>query len=89
MLRLLFTLAILGGIAYLGATVKLGQKTFFEHVSAIWHTKEAQDLKQGVEDTAAPAVDKIERGAKAGYQAMTGSASGSAAPTPAPIVASP
>lgn len=83
MLRFLLTLAIILGLAYCGATVKLGDKTFFEHVRAIWHTPEAQDLKRGVEDTAAPAVHKLEHGAEVGYRALTGSDDagvGSAAP---------
>ena len=77
MIKAILYLAIIVGLAYCGATVKLGNKTFFEHVRAIWHTEEVQDLKKGVEDKAAPAVDKLEKGAKAGYNAMTdGSGSG-------------
>jgi hypothetical protein len=60
-------------LAYCGATVKLGDKTFFEHVRAIWHSPETQDLKRGVEQTAAPAVHKLEHGAEVGYRAITGS----------------
>jgi hypothetical protein len=72
-IRFILMLVIIGGLAYCGATVKLGDKTFFEHVRAIWHSPETQDLKHGIEDKAGPAVDKIEHGAKAGYNAMTGS----------------
>ena len=78
-----------------GATVKLGKKTFFQHVGAVWHTKEAQDMKQGIEEKAAPVVNKIERGVKAGYDEATrdddggakagsGSAAGSGSGAPAP-----
>jgi hypothetical protein len=86
-IKLIIFLALAGALAYCGATVKLGNKTFFGHVRAIWHTEEVQDLKHGVEDTAGPTVDKLERGAKAGLKAMedgsgAGSA-GSAAPHPA------
>ena len=77
MIKLIVYLAIIGGLAYCGATVKLGDKTFFEHVRAIWHTEEVQDLKHGVEDKAGPTVDKLEKGAKAGYNAMAGSGSNS------------
>ncbi len=77
MVKLIVYLAIIGGLAYCGATVKLGTKTFFEHVQAIWHTEEVQDLKNGVEDKASPTVDKLEKGAKAGYNAMSGSGSDS------------
>ena len=59
MIKLIVYLAIIGGLAYCGATVKLGDKTFFEHVRAIWHTEEVQDLKHGVEDKAGPTVDKL------------------------------
>jgi hypothetical protein len=76
-IKLIVYLAIIGGLAYCGATVKLGNKTFFEHVRAIWHTEEVQDLKHGVEDKAGPTVDKLEKGAKAGYNAMAGSGSAS------------
>ena len=85
MIRFIFTLAIIVGLAYCGATVKLGDKTFFEHIRAIWHSPETQDLKRGVEETARPAVHKLEHGAEVGYHALTsddagiGSA-GSAAP---------
>jgi hypothetical protein len=84
-IRFIFTLAIIVGLAYCGATVKLGDKTFFEHIRAIWHSPETQDLKRGVEETARPAVHKLEHGAEVGYHALTsddagiGSA-GSAAP---------
>jgi hypothetical protein len=70
-IRFIFTLAIIIGLAYCGATVKLGDKTFFEHVRAIWHSPETQDLKRGVEDTARPAVHKLEHGAEVGYRALT------------------
>ncbi len=66
-IKAIIYLALIVGFVYLGATVKLGNKTFFGHVRAIWHTEQVQDLKKGVEDKAGPAVDKLERGAKAGY----------------------
>jgi phage gp45-like len=74
-IRLIIWLAIIIGIVWFSVTVKLGQKTLVEHVRAIWHTNEVQDLKHGVEDKAGPTVDKLERGAKAGYKAMDGSGS--------------
>ena len=36
MIRFAFTLLIVGVLVFLGATVKLGKRTFFGHVSAIW-----------------------------------------------------
>lgn len=87
MIRLLFWLVIAGVLTWCGATVKLGKRTFFGHVSAIWHTPEAQDMKEGVVKEAGPLVDKVERGVKAGYREATdgsgsagsGSADGGAA----------
>ena len=73
MIRLIIWLAIIIGIVWFSVTVKLGDKTLVEHVRAIWHTNEVQDLKHGVEDKAGPAVDKLERGGKAAYKEMTGS----------------
>jgi len=87
-IRLLVWLAIIAVIVYVAFTVPLGTKTFAQHVRSIWHTEEVQDLKQGVKETAGPAVKRVERGVKAGYEAMTGSnpdgsgGSGSNVPTP-------
>ena len=69
MIRLIIFLALAIGLAYVGATVKLGKRTFFGHIRAIWATEEVQDLKHGVEDKAGPAVDKVKRGVKAGLEA--------------------
>lgn len=71
MIRLLIFLAIAGGLAFCGSTVKLGNRTFFGHIRAIWATDEAQDLKEGVKDKAGPAASKIKKGVEAGYKAMT------------------
>jgi hypothetical protein len=70
-IRFLFFVAIVVGLAVCGATVKLGNRTFFGHVKAIWATEEAQDMKQGIEDKAGPVVDKLKRGAKAGWDEAT------------------
>ncbi len=70
-IRFLLTLAIVGALIVVGATVKLGKRTFFGHVAAIWKTDEAQDMKEGIEETAGPAVKKLERGIKAGYREAT------------------
>ena len=89
MIRWLVILVLAGALAYCGATVKLGNRTFFGHVRRIWATDEVQDLKNGVKEKAGPAVDRVKKGASAGYKAMTedekkGSGSaGSAAPAPA------
>jgi hypothetical protein len=69
-IRFLVFLALAGALAFCGATVKLGNRTFFGHVRAIWATDEAQDLKKGVTDKAGPAADRVKRGIEAGYNAM-------------------
>ncbi|MGN6108881.1 MAG: hypothetical protein ACTHU0_27495 [Kofleriaceae bacterium] len=71
MIRLLVFLALAAGLAYCGATVKLGKRTFFEHVRAIWATEEVQDLKEGVKDKAGPAAARVKRGFEKGVQAAT------------------
>ena len=78
MIRLLVTIAIIGTLAFCGATVKLGNKTFFGHVRAIWATDEAKDLKKGVKETTGPAVGKVKKGVEAGVKAMKEDGSGSA-----------
>ena len=90
MFRALIWLVIIGAFVFFGATVKLGNRTFFGHVRAIWHTEEAQELKDGVKEKAGPAASKLKRGIEAGYNAMKddggqggGSTTGSAAPAPA------
>ena len=71
MIRLLVFLALAGALAYCGATVKLGKRTFFGHVRAIWGTEEVQELKDGVKDKAAPAAQRVKKGVEAGYRAIT------------------
>lgn len=56
MIKLLIYLALAAGLAYCGATVKLGKRTFFGHIQAIWATEEVQDLKNGVQEKAGPAA---------------------------------
>ncbi|HUQ05447.1 MAG TPA: hypothetical protein VM261_23255 [Kofleriaceae bacterium] len=77
MIRFFFTLTIVVVLVVIGATVKLGKRTFFGHVSAIWKTDEAQDMKQGIQEKAGPAAEKLERGVKAGYREATKPGSGS------------
>ena len=82
MLRFLVYLAIAVGIAYFATTVPLGKRTLVGHIRAIWHTEQVQDLKEGVKEKTAPAVDRLERGVREGYKAATddSSAKGSSAP---------
>ena len=78
MIKLIFYLAIACALAYCGATVKLGKRTFFGHVRAIWHTEEVQDLRDGVEDKLEPTAEKLKRGGEAAYHAMKDGSGGSA-----------
>jgi hypothetical protein len=80
-------LAIAIALAWFATTVQLGKHTLVGHVRAIWHTEEVRDLKDGVKEKAGPAVERLERGVRAGYRATTGSdreaqAHGSAAEAP-------
>ena len=85
MLRLLLYLALLGGFVYFGSTVKLGNRTFFGHVRAIWHTEEVQDLKEGVKEKAGPAARRLKHGIEKGIEAATEDDAGSgSAAKPAP-----
>lgn len=71
LIRTLITLVILAVLVYCGATVKLGERTFFGHVSRIWSSEETRDLVDGVKETSEPVVDKVKRGVKAGYDEAT------------------
>ena len=81
MIRFLLTLAIVAGLVWAGATIKLGRRTFFGHVRAIWHSEEAEEMKEGVKETAGPAVKRVEHGIEAGYRAMKNDAGGEPAPS--------
>jgi hypothetical protein len=70
-IKSLLWLVIVVVLVVAGATVKLGKRTFFGHVAAIWKTDEAQDMKKGIEEKAGPAVDKVKRGVEAGVKEAT------------------
>ncbi len=69
-MRSLITLAILGALVFVGATVKMGKRTFFGHVGRIWQAEETQELVDGVKESSGPAVDKVKRGVKAGWDEL-------------------
>lgn len=71
MIRLIVFLGLAVGLAYCGSTVKIGKRTFFGHVRAIWATEEVQELKSGVSDTAGPTYDRVKRGVKKGLEAAS------------------
>lgn len=72
-MRAVVYLAIAIVVVWFAWKVPIGNKTLVGHVKAIWETKEVKDLKDGVKEKAGPAVDRLERGVKAGYHAATGS----------------
>ena len=87
MIRMLVTLFIVGALAFCGATVPLGKRTFFGHVKAIWSSDQMSDLKDGVKEKAGPAMKKAECKVKKGIEGecedpVEGSGSGSAAKLP-------
>lgn len=69
MLRFLVYVVLVIGLFYVATQVPLGKRTLVGHVRAIWHTEEVQELKDGVKEKTGPAVERIERGVKAGYHA--------------------
>ena len=71
MIGFLIKVALVATLVFAAFTVKLGDKTLVGHIRAIWHSSEAQDLKQGVKETAGPAAQRVKRGIEAGYHAMT------------------
>lgn len=66
LIRTLVALVALSAMAYCGATVDLGDHTFFEHVGRIWRTDETQQLVRGVQEESGPVVDRVKRGIEAG-----------------------
>jgi hypothetical protein len=68
MLRTLIMIVFLSSLVYCGATVKLGKRTFFGHVSRIWSSEETREMVDGVKESSDPMMNKIKRGVKAGYQ---------------------
>jgi hypothetical protein len=68
MIKWLIMLALAAGLAFAGSTVMLGKRTFFGHIRAIWHTEEVQDMKNGIEEKAGPAVQRVKRGVEAGLR---------------------
>ena len=70
MIRLLLWLAIAAAFVVCGSTVKLGKRTLFGHISAIWNTEEAQDAKKGIQEKAGPVMDRVERAGKKAYDEL-------------------
>jgi hypothetical protein len=56
-LRTLATLAIVGGLLWGAFTLRLGSKTFAEHIDSIGETAEAKELLDGTRSTVNPALE--------------------------------
>jgi hypothetical protein len=68
-LRLFRLIVVLGGLAamtWFALTVRLGDRTLFEHAQAIWNTHESQDLVKGTKermgDLVERATDEVAKG---------------------------
>jgi hypothetical protein len=70
-MRFLVYLVLAIIVVWVATQVPLGKRTLVGHIRAIWHTEEVQELKDGVKEKTGPAVDRLERGVKAGYKAAT------------------
>jgi hypothetical protein len=57
LLKTALMLGLLGAGVYYGMTVKLGERTLFQHVKAIWETKETQDLRRSAKEKVGGLVD--------------------------------
>ena len=66
LIRSLVTIVVLAALVYCGATVPLGNRTFFGHIQNIWQAKETRELVEGVKQAGGPAVEKVKRGLEAG-----------------------
>lgn len=58
LLKFALVIGLLGAGVYYGMTVKLGERTFFQHVGAIWGTKETQELRRGTKQKVGGLVDE-------------------------------
>ncbi len=68
LIRSLITLVVVGFLVIVGATVPLGDKTFFGHVRQIWSAEETQDLVEAVKEKSGPMVERVKRGVEAGVR---------------------
>ena len=59
MIRFLVYLAIAIGIVYFATTVPLGKKTLWQHLRAIFSTREAKELADSVEEEGKRVRDRL------------------------------
>jgi hypothetical protein len=57
LLKLVLFLGLIGAGVYYGTTAKLGDRTFYQHLRAIWETKETKELRRGTKETVGGLVD--------------------------------
>jgi hypothetical protein len=68
LIRTLITVVVLATLGYCGATVELGNHTFFGHVARIWRSPETQEMVEGVKEKSGPTLDKVKRGVQKGLE---------------------
>jgi hypothetical protein len=67
-MRTIVWIVVLAVLLYIGATVKLGERTFFGHIKNIWSSDETQDMVKGIKESSGPMVERVQRGVKAGLE---------------------
>jgi hypothetical protein len=59
LIRFLFSLVFLAAVIWFAVTVKLGRRTLYGHLRAIFATQEAKDLAEGAKDEAKKIAEKL------------------------------
>lgn len=67
-MRTIVWIVVIAAVLYFGATVKLGERSFFGHIKNIWSSDETQDMVKGIKESSGPMMDRVERGVKAGLE---------------------
>lgn len=70
MIRFVLTAAFIAVFIWFGYTVNLGKRTLFGHISNIWSSDEAQEMREDVKKKTEPIIDKAKNGAERGWKAM-------------------
>lgn len=61
LIRIGFTLAFLAGLFWVGTRVKLGERTFYEHIKAISESPASQELIEGTKQKVSEGVTDVGR----------------------------
>lgn len=59
LIRFLFSLVFLAAVVWFAVTVKLGNRTLYGHLRAIFATQAAKDLAEGAKDEAKKIAEKL------------------------------